>query len=370
MKKLIALLVVALGSVTLHAQTVWIEETVDPITGLRTGVIEVNGGTYTIGPVTIIPFSDLRGADLSGANLSGAGLRASNLSGANFDGADLSGADLGDTDLSGADLSGAKLRRVRSGGITGLPSDLPAGWRISNGYLIGPNANLRRANLASALLTGTNLSGAELRGADLSGAHLSGANLSGADLTGAKLIDVDLAELLTGVSKGNYDEIEALKPQVEANTAKVGITPEQASSILDNKTQTQSNTTEIDDLKVMMQAMSVQMQQLNTQLGDLQTSVAEKDTQIAGLEAERDAAIQERDARYTEEQIRALSPDYTMGLNEAGNVEVKISFIASSDATNFEPFSVTADSLTVVDGKICMELPPDQGAFFYRFRIE
>ena len=118
-----------------------------------------------------------------------------------------------------------------------------------------------------------------------------------------------------------------------------------------------------------MQAMSVQMQQLNTQLGDLQASVAEKDTQIAGLEAERDAAIQERDARYTEDQIRALSPDYTMGLNEAGNVEVKISFIASSDATNFAPFPVTADSLTVVDGKICMELPPDQGAFFYRFRI-
>ena len=59
-----------------------------------------------------------------------------------------------------------------------------------------------------------------------------------------------------------------------------------------------------------------------------------------------------------------------MGLNEAGNVEVKISFIASSDATNFAPFSVIAESLTVVDGKICMELPPDQGDFFYRFRIE
>ena len=101
--------------------------------------------------------------------------------------------------------------------------------------------------------------------------------------------------------------------------------------------------------------------------------------QLAAVVAERDArptadqlaAVEaERDARYTEEQIRALSPDYTMGLNEAGNVEVKISFIASSDATNFTPFPVTAESLTVVDGKICMELPPDEGAFFYRFRIE
>jgi len=87
-------------------------------------------------------------------------------------------------------------------------------------------------------------------------------------------------------------------------------------------------------------------------------------------QAAYDAVVAERDALYTEDQIRALSPDYTMGLNEAGNVEVKISFIASSDATNFAPFSVTAESLSVVEGKICIELPPDQGAFFYRFRIE
>ena len=185
MKKLIALLVVALSSVTLHAQGVWTQENIDPNTGLRTGVIEVNGDTYTI----------------------------------------------------------------------------------------GPNANFFNANL---------------RGADL-----SRADLSDADLTAVNRPD----------------------------------------PILDPR-------------------------------------IAELEAQLAAVAAERDAAIQERDARYTEEQIRALSPDYTMGLNEAGNVEVKISFIASSDAENFAPFPVTADSLTVVDGKICMELPPDQGAFFYRFRIE
>ena len=49
---------------------------------------------------------------------------------------------------------------------------------------------------------------------------------------------------------------------------------------------------------------------------------------------------------------------------------MKISFVASSDATNFAPFSVTADSLTVVGGRISMELPPDEDTFFYRFRIE
>jgi len=108
--------------------------------------------------------------------------------------------------------------------------------------------------------------------------------------------------------------------------------------------------------------------QRDTAITERAAAIAERDArptteELAAVEAERDA-------RYTEDQIRALSPDYTMGLNEAGNVEVKISFIASSDATTFAPFSVTAESLTVVDGKICMELPPDQGAFFYRFRIE
>ncbi len=46
-----------------------------------------------------------------------------------------------------------------------------------------------------------------------------------------------------------------------------------------------------------------------------------------------------------------------MGLNEAGNVEVKISFIPSSDAANFTPFPVTAESLSVVDGKISTRPP-------------
>ena len=337
MQKILALLVVTLSSVTLHAQGVWTEENIDPNTGLRTGVIEVNGNTFTIGPGAFLPDTDLSGADLERVNLSGANLILANLREADLTGADLTGANLTGATLILATLSGADL------------------------FL---------ADLSGGNLGGANLNGARLSQANLSGANLSRSNISGADLSFADLSGVNLGSLLGGVSKGNYDELAELKPQVEANTAKAGITPEQASSILDNKAQAQSNTTEINDLKVLMQAMSVQMQQLNTQLGDLQASVAEKDTQIAGLESERDAAIQERDARYTEEQIRALSPDYTMGLNEAGNVEVKISFIASSDATNFAPFSVTADSLTVVDGKISMELPPDQGAFFYRFRIE
>ena len=263
MQKLIAFLVVALSSVTLHAQAVWTEENIDPNTGLRTGRIEVNGRAYTIGP-----FASLLGANLSGADLS--------------------------------------------------------------------NANLPDANL-STNLAGANLVGANLAGANLNGAGLSGANLSGSNLRNAYLVGADLGELLSAVSKGNYDEIQVRKPQVEANTtrgdqqaleiaelqaqvpaivanvrrgdrqaleiaelqalapdiiantAKVGITAEQAIAI-------ESNTTEIAELKTMMEAMSVQMQQLNTRLDDQQASIEEKDQQIAEL-SQRPTLEEVQDAR-------------------------------------------------------------------------
>ena len=188
MKKLIALLVVALSSVTLHAQGVWTQENIDPDTGLRTGVIEVNGNTYPIGP------------------------------------------------------------------------NGPFLWFAS------------------------------LNGADLSNANLSGADLNGATFTN-NLEDVYLGTLLSAVSKGNYDEIQALKPQVETNT------------------------TEIAELKTMMEAMSVQMQQLNARLDDQQASIAERDQQIAELSQRptigqllqlnaildnRQASIEERDQQIAE----------------------------------------------------------------------
>jgi hypothetical protein len=99
------------------------------------------------------------------------------------------------------------------------------------------------------------------------------------------------------------------------------------------------------------------------------TVVAERDArptaeQLATVEAERDA-------RFTEDQIRTMSVDHTVGLNEAGNMQVKIGFIQSADLNTYTPFTVIPDSLSVVDGKICMEFPPsDDENFFFRFRIE
>jgi len=101
--------------------------------------------------------------------------------------------------------------------------------------------------------------------------------------------------------------------------------------------------------------------------------------QLAAVEAERDALptqaaydaiAAERDARFTEDQIRGLSADYTIGLNEAGNVQMKFNLFESADLSTFAPFTVNPDSVSVVDGKICLEFAPTDDAAFFRFSVE
>lgn len=216
MKKLLALVVVALSSVTLHAQVVWIEENVDLFSGVRTGVIEVNGDTYTIG-TTDGPgrnFADLSGADLSGADLrdvdiSGWRFTGTNLRDADLSGANLLGAEFDDADLSGADLSGANLRFA----------DL-RGADLSGANLT--DANLRNANLGNANLSGANLTDASLRDANLSGANL-------ADVTRAdRVLDPRIAELeaqlaaVTAERDAAISERDARPTLEEVQDARVG----------------------------------------------------------------------------------------------------------------------------------------------------
>ena len=49
---------------------------------------------------------------------------------------------------------------------------------------------------------------------------------------------------------------------------------------------------------------------------------------------------------------------------------MKIFFIESADLQAFTPFNVNPESVSVVDGKICMEFPSEDRAFFFRFRVE
>ena len=77
------------------------------------------------------------------------------------------------------------MNGVHSGGIVGIPSKVPAGWVLRQGYLLGPAANLSRANLVGVNLRGLNLQSATLSHANLSRANLSSANLLWAQLDGA-----------------------------------------------------------------------------------------------------------------------------------------------------------------------------------------
>jgi uncharacterized protein YjbI with pentapeptide repeats len=142
--------------------------------------LPASGRFRVVGGWFVGPSANMAGANFGsfvpqlGVSLSGTNFTLANLSGINFTGAtltnaDLSGAVLFHANLSGASLTNAQLLGVTSGEITGTPS-LPPGWKVINGYLVGPDANLRSAQLAGANLTGANLSGAVLNGANLTGA--------------------------------------------------------------------------------------------------------------------------------------------------------------------------------------------------------
>ena len=359
----------------------------DPETRLRTGTVTMWNRTHTIEPganlrgvdlhSARLEWANLAGADLSGANLEGVRMSFANLSGANLSGADLnadlrganlSGADLSGADLnadlhlanlegadlSGADLSEANLSEVRSGGISGTPLVLPANWSLTGGYLIGPQADLSQADLSGADLSGANLSEAYLEGANLSGVDLSEANLTATNLSRANLTGATLTRAIRGTTDlSNLVEISSMKTQII----------EQSASI-------ETNQTEISELKTTMEAFSVQLAQLNTQIGDLQGAVALRDARIESLQRALATPTDPDDVRFTEDQIRAMSADYTIGLNDAGNVQMKFNLFASADLNTFAPLTVRPDSVSVVDGSICLEFAPDDSAAFFRFSVE
>ncbi len=166
---------------------------------------------------------DFRYSDMSMSTFRNINFSNSNLAHVNFAYSVLDGVDFSNTNLDRAYLRNTSMRGVISGGIVGSDLDLPADWRLVQGFLIGPFANLTNkainnsnlagaqlmyaqlayANLASSQLQGADLSGSDARGADMSYTNLSGAtlrwstvmwsNFSFADLTGANLSGAFLA---------------------------------------------------------------------------------------------------------------------------------------------------------------------------------
>jgi uncharacterized protein YjbI with pentapeptide repeats len=171
-------------------------------------------GGYLLGP----------GADLSSTNFV-----TLDFSGLDLSEANLSNVLLDDVNLEGVSLAKAQLTEIQSRGLSGTPSELPGGWKLLKGYLVGPAANLAGTNLEGVDLSSVNLAqanlngvksggilgtpsalppnwllrngylvgpGADLTGANLNGADLTGANLNGADLTGANLNGVKSGGIL------------------------------------------------------------------------------------------------------------------------------------------------------------------------------
>ena len=151
----------------------WIEENVDPETGLRTG--KIRKGFLGQEIIEIKPNSNLRRVELRDFDL-----RNVNLQGANLSNADLSGSDIKGASIEGTNLENADLRNISSGNLKGSPSALPDGYKIINGFLVGLGVNLY----------GADLQGADLQGMDLSFVYFHNTNLEGANLTGTKLDNV------------------------------------------------------------------------------------------------------------------------------------------------------------------------------------
>ena len=165
------------------------------LTGAR-----MNSGTSLY--QTVLAGATFRSANLNHVNFSNVILTAtvgsSTVNGANFAGASVTTAYFGSVSLSTSNITG-----IRSGSVSGTPV-LPTGWFVSQGYLVGPSANLSGLNLTGMSfagvtgLSGVNMSNSNLTNVNFSNASLLGFNLSGANLTGTNFTNANLNGVISG----------------------------------------------------------------------------------------------------------------------------------------------------------------------------
>ncbi|MBS0255149.1 MAG: pentapeptide repeat-containing protein [Proteobacteria bacterium] len=110
------------------------------------------------------------------------------LTGADFNGltsgcAAFNNVDLTRVNMAGCNFSGATFANITSSGITQGTSDLPAGWRLVNGALLGPTAIVSGVSFDAVSLANLDLSGSKFTDCSFAGATFSGANLSNVTFT-------------------------------------------------------------------------------------------------------------------------------------------------------------------------------------------
>ncbi len=170
---------------------------------------------YLVGPQ-----ANLRGAGLASANLAGVNLTDADLTWADLTSvrsgkiigspaglpghwklvggflvgpsANLNGAMLTNVDVTGVEFAKVAMEKIRTLGLTGSPASIPPEWAFTNGYLVGPWADLRGAQLQRAELSNVNLSNVNAVSAKFSYATLTNANLKDGNFTKAILPSVFL----------------------------------------------------------------------------------------------------------------------------------------------------------------------------------
>ncbi len=145
--------------------------------------VNVRSSGYTIDNGLLVgPEVNLTGVDLRSRSFLPDTLKGARLTGADLRGATLRGSIQG-ARVEGAKLAGSTLSGMSSGGLIGTPASLPAGFKVTSGFLLGPGVSFREANLRTV-----NFGVVSLRGADFTGANLSDALLGAAVIDGAKVV--------------------------------------------------------------------------------------------------------------------------------------------------------------------------------------
>ena len=126
---------------------------------------------------------NLSGMDLTGASLYSTNLASANLTGTKFVRANLNRAIVDYANIQSADFTSAAFDSLRASNVTGNPSRLPYGWKLSKGYLFGPHVDLSKVWLKGVTLDNLDLSYANLTKTNLDGAKLSNLRLNQAKFT-------------------------------------------------------------------------------------------------------------------------------------------------------------------------------------------
>ena len=343
MKKpiIFSILFFIISSISSFGQGVWIEENVDPETGLKTGKIDVNGDIYEIKSNTNLAGANLSGANLSGANLSGANLSGaflnySFLEGAKLDQADLSGANLLEANLQGANFSESIINNIfrETIDVNNLNEINELKKQIAEGGIGGGIS----PEQATAITANTTKIDALISDVTTQLETLGNNDTAiGEQLTTLGQNDISIGEQMTTLSEN--DQI------LSANDESI---TEQMSTLSEND---QSIMAEINAMKAQLQT--------------LVASVAEKDAQIA----EKDAKIEEleqggggQSLEQVLEQVRdARAGSVVLTVDPEGdNITLGLTIEQSDNLIEW----------TKLDGEMTRTIPIPDGKKFYRFALD